>query len=204
MAIEGIPMPDGRPAFLLVDGHRETRRKMGEAGKSLGRGATARTRKPASLSIRREPSGRNKPATCSGSKTERYRHGRRTRYCVWGMRLPFSQCINNFDANERRDTLQRISNAIFWLAHICLCKMALLLRTSCVAFGIRPLDSTTALTLCIAWQKFDAAFGQRLLNRGNGRGRVKTELASRIHSSSPELALPSCGQFSRRRSIGIR
>src|SRR6266699_2844349 len=78
MAIEGIPMPDGRPAFLLVDGRRETRRKMGEAGKSLGRGATARTRKPASLSIRREPSGRNKPATCSGSKTERYRHGRRT------------------------------------------------------------------------------------------------------------------------------
>ena len=166
-------MPDGRPAFLLVDGRRETRRKMGEAGKSLGRGATARTRKPASLSIRREPSGRNKPATCSGSKTERYRHGRRTRYCGWGMRLPFSQCINNFDANERRDMLQRISNAIFWLAHICLCQTGLLLRKSCVAFGIRPLDSTTALTLCIAWQKFDAAFGPIAVTVGGGKDRAR-------------------------------
>ena len=182
-------MPDGRPAFLLVDGRRETRRKMGEAGKSLGRGATARTRKPASLSIRREPSGRNKPATCSGSKTERYRHGRRTRYCGWGMRLPFSQCINNFDANERRDTLQRISNAIFWLAHICLCQTGLLLRKSCVAFGIRPLGSQPFSPLHRL-----AEIRRRLWsNRGNGRGRVKTELASRIHSSSPELALPCAG-----------
>src|SRR5260221_8304869 len=36
------------------------------------------------------------------------------------------------------------------------------------------------------------------------RGRGNTELAARIDSSSPELALPSRGQFSRRRSIGIR
>ena len=159
-------LTDDRHSFSWMGG-RETQRKMGEAGKSLGRGATARTRKPASLSIRREPSGRNKPATCSGSKTERYRHGRRTRYCGWGMRLPFSQCINNFDANERRDALQRISNAIFWLAHICLCQTGLLLRKSCVAFGIRPLGSQPFSPLHRL-----AEIRRRLWsNRGNGRGR---------------------------------
>ena len=161
-------MPDGRPAFLLVDGRRETRRKMGEAGKSLGRGATARTRKPASLSIRREPSGRNKPATCSGSKTERYRDGRRTGTAVGARACP-SRSVSTISMRTSVETRSRESQMRFF----GLPTYAFVRPAYCCANHAWPSGSglwaRNRSHLCIAWQKFDAAFGPIAVTVGGGK-----------------------------------